>query len=229
TALATPCLWGAPAGAQTTDGALQLGIGTGLVDYTSSTIDVELPAPGTTTAVHSSSLEWGVAQGNRLDVEGGYGLGELLVLGGLVSLGGQSVKSDQIGNTETKDSRFSLFVGPKLDLMLMPGEPIRPFFGFAAGLRHGLSKSESTNDQDVTTTTDRQKLSGVELLARAGIRWFPVQGFSIDPAIVFGWATLSGSRRVRRGPGPALYDDVDASGTRFAIGLDFAVSGWIGL
>jgi hypothetical protein len=227
TVLVTLCLSAAPAAAQTTQGALQLGVGTGLVDYTSSTTDVELPAAlGGTTAMHGSSVEWGVAQGNGLHLEGGYGLGESFVLGGLLVLGGQSLKNDQLVDSETHDSHFSLFVGPKLDFMLMPGQSLRPFFGIAAGFTHTSSKAESTNAQDVTTTTAKQSLDGLGLLGRAGIRWFPVEGFSIDPALVFGWATLSGSRRVGV---RALNDDVDASGTRFTIGLDFAVSGWIGL
>ena len=227
TALVTLCLWAAPAGAQTTQGALQLGVGTGVVDYTSSTIDVDLPAAlGGTTAMHGSSLEWGVAQGNSLNLEGGYGLDESFVLGGLLVVGGQSVKSDQVVDRETHDSHFSLFVGPKLDFMLMPGQSLRPFFGIAAGFTHSHSKAESTNAQDVTTTSARQSLDGLGLLGRAGIRWFPIQGFSIDPAIVFGWAMLSGNRRVGV---PAFNDDVDASGTQFTIGLNFTVSGWIGL
>jgi hypothetical protein len=228
TALVTLCLWDTPARAQTTDGPLQLGVGTGLIDYTSSTIDVELAdALGGTTALHGSSLEWGVARGNRIDLEGGYGLGESLVLGGLLVLGGQSVRSDQVVDSRTRDSQLSLFVGPKLDFMLMPGESVRPFFGIAAGFTHTNSRSELTNAQDDTTTTARQSLSGLELLGRVGLRWFPIQGLSIDPALVFGWATLSGSRRV--GAVGPLSDDVDASGTQFAIGLDCAVSGWIGL
>jgi hypothetical protein len=224
TALATPCLWGPPAGAQTTQGALQVGLGTGLVDYTSSTTDVELPAIlGGTTALHGSSLDWGVAQGNRIDLEGGYGLGESFVLGGLLALGGQS-DTNKLSDNETDDSRFLLFIGPKLDYLLMPGASLRPFFGIAAGLSHTSSKSELTNAQGRTSTTAKQSLSGFELLGRAGIRWFPIEGFSIDPAIVFGWAALSGSRHV-----PATNDDVDASGTELSIGVNVAVSGWIGL
>jgi hypothetical protein len=224
TALATLSLWAPHAGAQTTAGALELGVGTGLVDYTSSTIDVELPAIlGGTTAMHGSSLEWGVAQGNSLTLEGGYGLGDSFVLGGLLALGGQST-SNELNDNKTEESRFALFIGPKFDFMLMPGESMRPFFGIAAGYLRASSKTETTNPQDVTTTTAKQALDGFELLGRAGIRWFPVEGFSIDPAVVLGWTTLSGSWRI-----PIVNEDVDASGTQLMIGLNVAVSGWIGL
>jgi len=234
TAVGLVSMFATGAKAQTVAGALQLGVGTGLVNYSSpkytahepagaGTVDYEIDRPVTT---------WGFASRNGVMLEGGYGLNDMLVLGGIIQLGGWSFTEERpvatAAGARDKDSvsTFDLFIAPKLDVMFLPESRVRPFVGGAIGLKHLSYVQEHTGANSVTTTQYDLGLTGIGLLARAGIRWFLTPGFSIDPAFVFGFDAMSGSTSVPAGAGMASYD-TGANG--YMLGLNIAASGWVGL
>lgn len=235
TAVGALSLFSMSAKAQTVAGALQLGLGTNFVDYSSYPITAHVPvgagtqdykiSPGTTT--------WGFAQRNGVTLEAGYGLTDMFVLGGLLQLGGWSQNVDTPlapGSplmTSRKESMFNLFIGPKFDVMFLPDSRVRPFVGAAVGLVRMTDTVQNTNQNNVTTTPTDSGWTGVGLLGRAGVRCFLTPGFSLDPMFVAGFATLSGSTTV---PGPgATTLNYDSSITGYNLGLNVTASGWVGL
>jgi opacity protein-like surface antigen len=222
------------ASAQNIERALQLGLGTNLITYSSASITQNVPAGNGTTIEYESvnrTTVWGLGSRNNVTFEGGYGITDSLVLGGMLELGGWSNTTgpDTItaGDPRRTDSMFSLFLGPKLDFMLLPDSVVRPFIGGAIGLVRQSYSIETTNQNNITEPQADFGVTGVGLLARAGIRWFLTPGFSIDPAFVFGFATASGSTGTPVGGGATRNDDTSATG--YTLGLRVGFSGWIGL
>ena len=76
--------------AQTTAGALQLGLGTNFVTYSSENITQHRPQGGGATLDVKQidrDTNWGLANRNGVTLEGGYGITDILVLGGLLGGG----------------------------------------------------------------------------------------------------------------------------------------------
>jgi hypothetical protein len=195
--------------AQDLSGAFQLGLGTGLITYNHATIEYELPVVGD-VEYENSRTSWGFHQRGGVLLEGGYGLSDSLVLGGLLALGGDSNTIEDDGNDETTVSSFDLMLAPKVDYHFMQG-PLRPFVGGALGL-----VVQNGEVEDATDTS----LWGVGMLARAGLRWFAAPGFSVDPALNFGGQFLWGETETGN-------NDYDTNSSGFLIGLSLGVSGWI--
>lgn len=210
--------------AQKTEGALQLALGTDFLTYSSGTATLDRPGGEVKTKV--KTFNWGFASRNRVNLEGGYGLTDSLVLGGLLALGGRSetTKEDRDGADETTDSSFDLLLAPKIDYMFSPDSNLRPFLGGALGIIYQSQKTEFHDAQANTTTTGLDaSVTGLYLMARVGLRWFAAPGFSLDPALNFGWIPFSsGSYKVGA-------TSVDAGLSQFSLGLSLAASGWIGL
>lgn len=192
--------------AQTTEGALQLGLATPLFTYTSVSLSAE--QGGLETDTDTSSTEWGLRQSVTGEI--GYGVGEGLVLGALVQLGGASQTIEPEGQEEQESSDFGLFLGPKIDYMFSPGQRVRPFVGAVAGI-----SVASTENGNLETS-----LTGFDLQGRVGLRAFVADGFSFDPALLVGWGTASGELDVG-----ALSADLSASA--FFVGLLVGFSGWV--
>jgi hypothetical protein len=79
--------------AQTVAGALQLGLGTSIVRYSSTTYTQTIPTAGAGNVDHSADMTdttWGVASRNGATLEVGYGLSDMFVLGGMLQFGGLS-------------------------------------------------------------------------------------------------------------------------------------------
>jgi hypothetical protein len=215
-------------GAQTTAGALQLALGTDLINYTKTSGTI---VTNPTTDVSRGTTRWGFSDRNAINIEGGYGLTDSLILGGLVSLGGWSQRTESttnfiVGNgvSDTTDSSFDLVIAPKVDYMFLPGQRIRPFIGGAIGVLYHSAKSESRLDTGATRLDSEQSLTGLDLMARVGARFFLTPGFTIDPAFAFMWMpTASGSYQIR----DTKYDMNSLNG--YSVGLTLAASGWIGL
>ena len=221
--------------AQTVANALQIGLGTGFVNYSSSTLTEHRPlvTGGTNDyKLDTTNTTWGFANRNGVFLEVGYGLNDMFVLGGLLQLGGTSqtvttpAGAPAGATTQTKESMFNLFIGPKLDVMFLPDSRVRPFVGAAIGLVRFTDNIQDTNANNVTTTPYDGGWTGVGLLGRAGIRCFLPPGFSLDPAFVFGFDTLSGSTTRPVGAGTTNYD---TGATGYNLGLSVAASGWVGL
>ena len=222
--------------AQAVAGALQVGIGTGLVSYTSPTYTVHNYPVGPGAIVGDLKTNppittWGFASRNGVTLEGGYGLNDMFVIGGMLQLGGWSQSSlPGPGNATEKTSMFDLFIAPKLDVMFLPESRVRPFVGGAIGLTHFGTTTERTTPAaggaTVTTTQNSAGATGIGLLGRAGIRWFLTPGFSIDPAFVFSYSAMSGSTEEPRGAATVSYD---SSMNSYTIGLNVGFSGWVGL
>lgn len=208
--------------AQKTEGALQLGLGTDFLTYTNASMKVDVP--GGERTLKTKTFNWGFASRNGVNLEGGYGLSDSLVLGGIVGLGGRSetTKLDQPGANENTDSTFELMLAPKIDYMFSPDSRLRPFVGGALGIIYQSAKTEFHNaDTNTTTTESDASATGLLLMGRVGLRWFLAPGFSLDPAFVFGWIPFaSGSYKA----GATSYD---ADAHQFSLGLSVAASGWI--
>jgi hypothetical protein len=214
--------------AQTTAGALQLALGTDIVTYTNASATVQRPPDeGGDVTTKYGTTRWGFADRSGVNLEGGYGLGDSLVLGGIVGLGGWSRNTEVTRGAVTTDqgtnSLFDLLIAPKIDYMLLPGQSIRPFFGGAIGLRYFSDKTETPNGAGVRVV-EKTSATGLALMARAGCRFFLTPGFSLDPAFMFLWIpTASGSQEA----GNVKYDMRDVHS--YTVGLTVAASGWIGL
>ena len=210
-----------PARAQSTQDAFQLGLGTTIVSYTNAELEVELPA--WTQTLEVSETQWGLSGDNGVSLELGFGIGESLVVGGVLVFGGatETSSSNVMDDDETTDSSLSILVGPKLDFMFLPDSNVRPLLGAAIAWQRSSAETETTTAQSVTTTLSDVALSGVQLMTRAGLRWFVVPAFSLDPAVVFQWTTVSGDYGVAA-------QNFDASASGLSIGLGLSVSGWIG-
>ncbi len=212
--------------AQTTAGALQLALGTDVVTYTNASGTVQYADVRGDVTTANKTTRWGFANLSGVNIEGGYGLGDSLVLGGIVGLGGWSQKQEVTARSVTENqgtvSQFDLLVAPKLDYMLLPGQSIRPFFGGAVGIQyHNASTEEPVgNAARLNTSTSA---TGLALMARVGVRFFLTPGFSVDPAFMFLWIpTASGSRE----EGNLKYD---MGANSYTLGLTVAASGWVGL
>jgi hypothetical protein len=193
-----------PASAQFTEGRVQLGLGTALFSYTSGSVE----ADDSGTEVDTSVIQWGIRNGVTSEVA--YGITDTLVLGAFLTLGGISQTVEPMGAAEIESSEFQVAVGPKLDIVFSPGQEVRPFIGFAAGLA-----SESSESGMIETS-----VLGFQLIGALGLRWFAADGFSLDPALQIGWGLASGET------GPAAAP-VDINASAFNVGLRLAVSGWI--
>ena len=195
--------------AQNIDGATHLGLGTSFLSYSKSsgTVDTALGE----TDIDSSSTRWGLSDEGGIQLEGGYGINNSMVVGGLFALGGSSTTTTLEGsNSDDESSAFNLLLAPKFDYHFSAGQPLQPFVGGAIGLV--MAKTDNNGLESSAT--------GLGLLGRGGLRWFLAPGFSVDPALNLGFQALSGSID----SGNASYD---LSGTAFTIGLSIGMSGWV--
>jgi hypothetical protein len=227
------------ANAQSVANALQIGLGTDFVSYSAYTQRVTAPPPPPPAApvgtmdykndIHQT--RWGVSDHSNVNLEIGYGLNDSMVLGGMLVLGGwsQYLHSEQASSTvHRQDSSFNLFIGPKFDFMFLPDSRVRPFVGAAIGLSRVAATTTTTNATAVTTTQSDNGYTGLGLLLRGGVRCFLTPGFSLDPAFVFGFATMSGSALGAEGV-PNQAASYDSGLTGFSVGLGVTASGWVGL
>ncbi len=232
TAVGLLSLFASNAHAQAVAGALQLGMGTGLVNYTNPSFTQHRAAD---YKQENPTTTWGFASRNGVTLEGGYGLNDMFVIGGLMQLGGWSQSAETTppgdGTTKVKSSTFDLFLGPKLDVMFMPDSRVRPFVGGAIGFAHYGVSQETTAPLGAGTVTRKDfdgAWNGVGFLGRAGIRWFLTPGFSIDPALVFSYTALSGSMNYPVAPAGATVN-YDTPASSYMLGLNVGLSGWVGL
>jgi hypothetical protein len=226
--------------AQTTAGALQLGLGTNLLTYSSDTISEHQVLNNGTTIEYKGieqNTTWGLANRNGIYLDAGYGITDMLVLGGMLQLGswsnttGDRDLGNNNGTAQANEHRFTLFLGPKLDVMFLPDTVVRPFVGVGLGLvRHTYTTETTTHNgagATITATPNDLGVTGVGLLARAGIRWFLTPGFSLDPAFVFGFSSATGTMVIP--PNGQTNGHFDTGVTGYTVGLQMAFSGWIGL
>ncbi len=193
--------------AQSTEGAFQVGLTTPVFGYAKSSIEYD-----DDTQVDVSGVTWGVREEAMLEL--GYGVSDAVVLGAIAMLGGasQSAELDEpdIETDESDSSNFVLLLGPKLDLQFGEGAA-RPFVG-----GHIALLTASAEDEDSETST-----LGFQLGGRVGVRWFPVPGFSLDPALSVSYARASGEIE------PDGDDAIDVSTSGFSVLVMLGASGWI--
>ncbi|HKU37102.1 MAG TPA: outer membrane beta-barrel protein [Polyangiales bacterium] len=187
-------------------GAIQLSLGTPIVRYTSSSLD-----PDAGAKLSGTALKWGFSDEASVSVEVGYGLLDQLVIGGVVQLGGTSTSQKQEGaTTESESSSFDLLIGPKAEYHFTPTSKINPFVGAMLGLYN--------------TSSDDNGLEISQLLfvmqARAGLRCFLAEGFSLDPTFHVGFG-LGGGSAEQGG------SETDFGSSAFQVGLSIALSGWL--
>jgi outer membrane protein W len=199
--------------AQKTEGAFQLGLSTSVLSYSTGTLEVESETLGLEADADISTTSWGIGEDSPVTLELGYGVTDMLVIGGFLRLGGTSQETDydQAEFPDSESSEFSMLLGPKLDVMFSPGNTVRPFVGAGVGL---LIQSSEDADENETS------LTGFQLVGRAGLRAFLADGFSLDPALDIGWGTASGEAESAVG-------DLDLSASVFNVGVSLGLSGWI--
>lgn len=195
------------ASAQSTEGAFQVGLTTPIFGYAKSSIEYE-----DETEVDISGVSWGIREQVLLEL--GYGLSESVVLGGIVSVGGASQSAElndpDISAEDSDASSLVILLGPKLDLQFGEGAA-RPFVGGNIAFL-----SASAEDEGSETAT-----MGFQLSGRAGVRWFPTPGFSLDPAFTASYVHASGEIE------PDESDPIDVSQSGFSLMLTVGASGWI--
>lgn len=226
--------------AQTVANALQIGLGTDIISYSSSTLRVTAPAgpaaaAGATTDYKSNVGEtrWGVSSHSNVSLDVGYGLNDNFVVGGVLVFGGwtESTQPQYGAQANAQRSTFSFFIGPKLDYLFLPDSRVRPFVGAVIGLARNTD-NRTTSAANVTVTQSDETLTGLGLLGRVGIRWFLTPGFSIDPALSLGFHTLSGSATGAPAfvaPTVVPGTSYDSGLTGYSIGFGVTASGWVGL
>jgi hypothetical protein len=197
----------APAHAQSTEGAVQLGISSPFLTHTEATYTTESGLADVESDV--SQTNWGLGQ--QFVAEIGYGVNDGLVLGAVVELAGVSSTTEiEALNQETDTSQLVFILGPKLDYMFAPDSRVRPFLSAMAGLVI----------DSLDTGVAERSLTGFQLQGRAGLRAFVTEAFSIDPALFLGWTKASGELTIDQ-----TENDLDYSGVSF--GVTLGLSGWV--
>jgi hypothetical protein len=213
------------------DGLIQLGLSVPIVQYASKSqtfkgMAAEInPATGIATMmmpeqkVSSSETNWGFAT-NSVALEGGYGLSDHLLIGGLLQLGGKSQSYQTEGLPEVKNSSFSFLLGPKIDYMFSPTSKLNPFVGAAVAVA-----INSTNAGDAI----KESSTTFNFVARGGIRYFLFEQLSLDPTFQIGAAVGSGTQTTTpTGGQPGVTStDKDFSQSGIQVALSLGVSLWL--
>jgi hypothetical protein len=147
---------------------------------------------------------------NPFLVEAGYGLSDQMILGAQLQLGGHS---ESLGTMAPPAKEFMFSIGPKFDYQLAPTSRWNPFVGGVVNLTLA-SKSYYGVKQSNT-------LFGI--LARTGMRYFVIDGLSIDPTIAIGARFGSGSQNTD----PTASNELSYSLSGFQFALSVGLSLWI--
>jgi hypothetical protein len=197
------------------EGLLQMSLGTYFVRYTSTSQSFENNGGD----FSRSDLNWGFSSSSPVFLEGGYGITDKLIVGGVLQLGGVSSSSSaDMGGAKTQSSGLDLLIAPKADYQFLPTSKFNPFVGGMLGVEIA---SLSSTPPGMPATDDSQ--THFTLLARGGVRCFVFDGLSIDPALVLGFRLGSGSTN------PAGTGDVNYSVSGFRFGLSVSMTGWLRL
>ena len=215
--------------AQNTDEAFQIGLSTPLFVYEHLSRDLsDLEGEERT----EETIVWGIRRDVALEF--GYSVTEVIVLGCYLQLEGESQteKYEDPYANESESDTFELIVGPNISAISLPGRPVRPFLAASAGFN--LSTEENKVADQVVEAT----LYGIELLGRVGVRWFLLDGFSLDGSLAFSWTTMSGE--VKAPVVSSFYDSesdryvplfesdaLEAEINSFSVTVLLGASGWI--
>jgi hypothetical protein len=184
-------------------GALQLSLGTQFVRYRASSINFDNNAG----KLSVSGLKWGFGDSSPILLEGGYGITDRLLIGGILQLGGSSDTTERdVDGAKAELSEFDLMLAPKIDYQFSPTSKINPFVGGMLGIAHTSGSENGTKNSSTLFV----------MQARGGLRCFLAEGFSVDPAVIVGFGVGGGSA------GEAGFGT-----TAFQIGLALSVSGWL--
>jgi hypothetical protein len=191
------------------EGALQLSLGTYFMRYTSASTDYDNAGLSDESV---SELLWGLSERSTVTLEGGYGVMERLLIGGVLQLGGTSGTRDPDvdGVPELETSSFDLLIGPKAEFHFLPTSKFNPYAGAV------LAVASHSEEQGELSSSYLM----FNLQIRGGIRCFITDSLSIDPSLVFAFAFGGGSLEA-----PMIESDLSISG--FRIGLALNVSGWL--
>lgn len=196
-------------------GLVQVSLGTYFVRYTSASQSFENNGGD----FSRSDLNWGFSSSSPVFLEGGYGITDELLVGGVLQVGGVSSSSElSMGGARAESSGFDLLLAPKGDYHFLPASKINPFVGGMLGVE---TASVSGTPAGGLATDD--SLMFFTLLARGGLRCFVFDGLSIDPAVVLGFRIGSGTL------GRPSVADVNYSVSGFRVGLSVSMSGWLKL
>jgi hypothetical protein len=193
-------------------GRLHLALNAPLVRYLARTT-----SPGDAPELDASGVQLGITRAPVLEL--GYGVSDLIVIGGIVQLLGESDSSD------TSDaSAVTLFIGPKLDFQLDTATRFKPFFGVALGLNHSTSDFAPKSSSAAIATSSQ--LTSFRFQARAGVRCFISEDVSLDLALTGGFETGSGSREALALTGLSVATQSEFDQSSGFVGLYIGVSAW---
>ncbi|MDD9941232.1 MAG: hypothetical protein OXU20_09360 [Myxococcales bacterium] len=164
-----------PAEAQVTDGRLRLGIEVGLLDvvargYTADDSDQEIA---------EAQGSFGLAVG-RVNYNVGFGLSELLMLGGRLQIGNTgfvTIVDDEDGPTT---GIFSLAVWPYLEFNVGDPDSLQWFLGPMLGL---IVEHRQVEDRDANETLEEETLGMGGLGAVVGLRLFVSEMAALEGAL----------------------------------------------
>jgi hypothetical protein len=195
-------------------GAIQLSLGTYFVRYTSLSQSFDMNGGD----FSRTDLAWGFSDSSPVILEGGYGITDELVVGGVLQLGGwsQTIEAD-MGGAKFDRSRFDLLLAPKADYHFIPTSKINPFVGGMLGVEINSASEPAA----VAGMTVDESTTSFTLLARGGLRCWLFEGFSVDPALSVGFKIGGGSTKAPGAP------EADWSASGFRIGLSVSMSGWL--
>jgi hypothetical protein len=194
-------------------GTLQLSLGSYFMRYTSLSQSFDDNAGD----FSRSDLNWGFSNTSPVILEGGYGLTDSFVVGGVLQLGGvSSTTESEMSGQKFESSGFDLLLAPKVDYHFMPESKINPFVGGLLGV-----EMASVSTPALMGLTNDESSTSFVLSARGGLRCFLFDGFSIDPALSIGFKIGGGSTKAAGGT------EVDWSTSGFRVGLSVSMSGWL--
>jgi hypothetical protein len=200
--------------------AFQISAGLALFHYTSLGIEQTgvsppvasdpMPAPGAPPVAAAPAPQqflYGRTDRHPLNLELGYGLTDKMLLGVIFQMAGSSETLEANGG-KAPVSDFMFALAPKFEYHFLPSSRWNPFIGAVASIAW-LSKESGAY-------SDSRTLFG--LAFRGGLRYFALDQLSIDPSLLIGFNTGSGTQKQSGGAQPVEFKD-SLSGMQFAISM----------
>jgi hypothetical protein len=144
-----------------------------------------------------------------LFVELGYGVSNNIVIGGLFQFASAS-ESVNNGAIPAKDLIFSF--APKFDYQFSPTSRFNPFLGGALNVTY--------ENKTYFGLKDSRMLFGLAL--RGGLRYFVLDGLSLDPVVSLGYGVGSGTQQ-NMAKQPNSNSDYSVSNLHFAISMGMSI------
>jgi hypothetical protein len=189
-----------PAFAYDISNKTQFALGVGVLSFTTTTIDLDVPGVADRDITDTS---FGTLDSSSVGI--GYAVSDGVVLGAEISASYEKQSAEDVDDTTAS----SVVLAPTVQYYF-PGETARVFLGGSVGLVLGGS-----DDGDVETSS-----TAVGLVGAVGVAWFATESVSIAPNLSLGYAF--GSSELE-GDG----FDAEADLKAFSVNLGLTLSAWL--